>query len=124
MVIVRFPESMVVPFFFTFTSKLPPTGSVPSEIASFENVTHWESLTTFATPAIATPEEEYSRTCDGQPHAEGVYASSSVPDALSLTDCPADNVIAVVCHEDQNVANVLAVDVCPEEVQARSVRAG
>lgn len=66
-VMVRLPERIVVPFFFTFTSKLPPVGRVPREIASFENVTPWESRTDFTTPAMGTPEVEYSKIGEGHP---------------------------------------------------------
>jgi len=34
-VIVKLPERIVVPFFFTFTSKFPPTGRVVREMRSF-----------------------------------------------------------------------------------------
>ena len=118
-VIVKLPERIVVPFFFTFTSKFPPTGRVPSEIASFENVTLCESLALFTTQAIGTPEVEYSRMGEGHPPAEGVYASNPSFVAFFLTDCPAVRVIAVASPEVPKVAMVLAVEVWPEVVQAR-----
>lgn len=34
-VIVKLPERIVVPFFFTFTSKFPPTGRVVRDMRSF-----------------------------------------------------------------------------------------
>lgn len=65
-VITRFPESMVVPFFFTFTSKFPPIGSVTRLIRSDVTV---KALPLFSntTPSYAVQLVANSATIDGHP---------------------------------------------------------
>lgn len=72
----RFPESIVVPFFFTFTSKFPPTGGVTR--LAYTDVTVKAlppSSSTF--PKYAVPPVENFATIEGHP-AEIVQLLSSL----------------------------------------------
>jgi len=75
-VITRFPESIVVQFFLTFTSKFPPTGSVARLISSDVTVKA-RPLFSYTTPAYAVPLVANSATIEGHP-AEIVQLLSSL----------------------------------------------